>query len=370
MLDRALCEEVFREAVIECDPAARVRVALQREPVQGKAVIGLAVGKAALAMARGAGDVTRGLVVTNADDGLGVPAGWRVMVAGHPVADERSFHAGAEAVILMKSAEPDDVVLALISGGASALIEECRPGVSPDELRAKAAEKMASGASIHELNTLRISLSGIKGGQLADRSKAPVVTLVVSDVIGDDPRFVGSGPTVRDGDRPRVMERPDSAVRPDRVEIVAPMTSFGEAVHAGLTARGIASRRIVEPLAGDVADVARRLAAEPGVVVAWGEPSVVVPDLHGLGGRAQQLALELAREIRGSDRAGFIAGSDGIDGPGNAAGAFVDGLTWEAVLDPEGALARCDAGTALAAIGALVITGPTGINHADVMIVG
>jgi hydroxypyruvate reductase len=355
MLDRALCEEVFREAVIECDPAARVRVALQREPVRGKAVIGLAVGKAALAMARGAGEVSRGLVVTNADDGLGVPAGWRVMVAGHPVADERSFHAGAEAVILMKSADPDDVVLALISGGASALIEECRPGVSPDELRAKAADKMASGASIHELNTLRISLSGIKGGQLADRSKAPVVTLVVSDVIGDDPRFVGSGPTVRAG---------------DRAVVIAPMTSFGEAVHAGLTARGIASRRIAEPLAGDVADVARRLAAEPGVVVAWGEPSVVVPDAHGLGGRAQQLALELAREIRGSDRAGFIAGSDGIDGPGNAAGAFVDGLTWDAVVDPEGALARCDAGTALAAVGALVITGPTGINHADVMIVG
>lgn len=357
MLDRALCEQVFHEAVLACDPAARVRGALEREPVRGKAVIGLAAGKAALAMARGAGEVARGLVVTNADDGRGVPAGWRVLVAGHPVADDRSFHAGAEAVLLMRSADPDDVVLALISGGASALIEQGRRGVSPDELRARVAEKMASGASIRELNALRTSLSAIKGGQLAGHSKAPVVTLVVSDIIGDDPHLVGSGPTVRDGDRPRV-------------EIVAPMTSFGEAVHAGLTARGLACRRIAEPLAGDVGDVARRLAAEPGVVVGWGEPTVVVPAEHGLGGRAQQLALELARELRGTGRAAFVAGSDGIDGPGNAAGAFVDGLTWQAVADPDGALARRDAGTALAAIGALVITGPTGINHADVMIVG
>jgi hydroxypyruvate reductase len=360
MIERALCEAVFRDAIVACDPAARVRAALEREPVRGNRILGLSIGKAALAMARGAGAVARGLAVTNADDGRGVPAGWTVVVSTHPSVTERSVEAGAGAIRIVESATADDVVLALISGGASALVEQ-PASVGLDELRERVHTVMASGAPIHEINRVRTALSAIKGGKLAARSAAPVVTLVVSDVIGDDPHVIGSGPTVREG---------------DRVEVVAPMASFGEEIVAALAARGVPARRIAEPVADDVAVVAERLAAEPGVVVAWGEPTVRLPAHPGSGGRAQQLALELARHLRGSSRSAFVAGSDGLDGPSphTPAGAYVDGATWDAIagrgVDPDDARRRYDARPALAAVGALVVTGPTGINHADVMIVG
>ncbi len=319
MIERAVCEAVFREAVIACDPAAVVRDALALEPLVGREVIGLAIGKAALAMARGAGPVARGLVVTTVDDGRGVPDGWRVLCSTHPVVTDESIAAGAEAIWLVETAQLDDVVLALISGGASSLVEQPVQGVSLEQFRDRIHAVMASGAPIHEINRVRTELSAIKGGKLAARSAAPVVTLVVSDVIGDDPRVIGSGPTVRDG---------------SRVDVVAPMASFGAEVHEALLARSIEARRLVEPIADDVAAVADRLVAEPGVVVAWGEPTVRVPEPHGHGGRAQQLALELARRLRGSPRSAFVAGSDGIDGPSprGAAGAYVDGSTWDAIM--------------------------------------
>ncbi|HSK04982.1 MAG TPA: MOFRL family protein, partial [Kofleriaceae bacterium] len=127
-----------------------------------------------------------------------------------------------------------------------------------------------------------------------------------------------------------------------------------------------------------VAAAAHRLAALAPPFVAWGEPTLRVPADHGDGGRAQQFALTLAQLLRGSSRALLVAGTDGIDGPPpragrpSPAGAFIDGATWDAIIaagvDPALALARCDAGTALAAAGALFVPGPTGVNHADVVI--
>jgi glycerate 2-kinase len=359
MIERAICTSAFYAAVTACNPARRVREALAREPLRGREIIGLAVGKAALAMARGAGPVSRGLVIATSDDRQALPPGWALQISSHPVVDARSIDAGIEAIVVVESAAADDVVLALISGGASSLIEQPIAGVSLVEYRNSISALMAAGARIDELNALRSQLSAIKGGKLAARSKAPIVTLVVSDVIGDDPRLVGSGPTVRDG---------------ARVEVVAPMSSFGVAVGAALAAQGAPARRLHAPIADDVALVADRLAGESTPVIAWGEPTIRVPDEHGEGGRAQQLALELARRLRGTQRSAFVAGSDGIDGPSKAAGAYVDGSTWDAIsaarIDPELALRRCDAGTALDAVGALIVTGPTGINHADVVIVG
>ena len=358
VIERAICEAVFREAVVACDPAARVREALAREPLRGRKLIGFAVGKAAMAMARGAGPVARGLVVTIADAPPDHPAGWSVVAGSHPFPDETSIAAAQRAIDLVDSAQPDDVVLALISGGASSLLEQPIEGVTLDEYRECVREKMASGASIYELNTLRTKLSAIKGGKLAARSAAPIVTLVVSDVIGDDPRVIGSGPTVRDG---------------DRVEIIAPMASFGDAITKALGARGIAAQRIAEPIANDVAMVAQQLVTALGdrVLVAWGEPTVRLPERAGEGGRAQQLALELAKRVRGTNRSAFVAGSDGIDRSA-AAGAYVDGSTWDAIgaAEAERALAGFDSGSVLRRVGALVVTGPTGINHADIVIAG
>ncbi len=357
MVTRETCEAAFHAAVRACDPGNAVRLAMPRGPV-----VGLAIGKAAVAMARGAGPVSRGLAITVArgvDEPL--PSGWRVLLASHPVPDATSVAAAIAAQQLVESCTPDETLVCLISGGTSALVELPRDGLSLEELVERTSRAMAAGAAIRELNALRTELSAVKGGKLVADCKARVVTLIVSDVIGDDPRVIGSGTTIRDN--------AVASARADETTVVSPMASFGVAIATGLRAT-----YLPEPFAADVRDVADALAATSGLVVGWGEPTVHVPADHGEGGRAQQLALELAQRVRGTDRAAFIAGSDGIDGPTRAAGAFVDGSTWDAVIaagiDGEDALRRCDAGRALDAVGALVISGPTGINFGDVMIIG
>jgi len=357
VISRAVCEDVFRAAVAACDPTAPVREAVARLVPLERAVIGFAVGKAALAMARAAGPVARGIVVAPQLDGGLLPMGWTARDAAHPLPDERSVAAGAAVLELVQSAEPDELVLALISGGASSLIEQ--PTVPLALYREHIAEVMASGVPIGRLNEVRTSLSNLKGGKLARASRAPMVTLAVSDVIGDDPVVIGSGPTT-----------PGS-----RYQVVMPMRSFFHAACAELERRRIVLPEQNDPLRGLIELLAPAL--ERGIY--WGEPTVVVPAEHGIGGRAQQLALALAAQIAGTDQSAFVVGSDGIDGPAPPgrrapAGAYVDGTTWAAIeaagLDPADALNRRDAGTALAAVDALVITGPTGINHADLVIIG
>jgi hydroxypyruvate reductase len=358
MVTRAECEAAFHAAVKACDPGNAVRLAMPRG--NGVELVGLAIGKAAVAMARGAGPFSRGLVVTVPHGAHGLeeplPSGWRLMLASHPVPDASSVAAAIAAQQLVESCTADETLVCLISGGTSSLVEMPRDDLTLEELVEKTSRAMAAGASIRELNALRTELSAVKGGKLVAGCRGRVVTLIVSDVIGDDPHVIGSGTTVRD----------DAA---DETIIVSPMASFGVAIATGLRASYLA-----EPFATDVRDVADALAATSGLVVGWGEPTVHVPPDHGAGGRAQQLALELAQRLRGSDRVAFIAGSDGIDGPTRAAGAFVDGSTWDAIgaagIDGEDALRRCDAGRVLDAVGALVISGPTGINFGDVMIVG
>lgn len=394
----------FGEAVSACDPARRVAAALAHEG--DGPWIGIAAGKAALAMARGA-PVDRGIAVTGGAPGA-APPGWRAIAAGHPDPDERSVDAGRAVRALVGAATADQRVLALVSGGASAMLE--LPRVPLAELRAIVHALMAGGAPIHELNAVRGALSELKAGQLAAGCAARILTLVTSDVVGDDLAVIGSGPTIgpwlaQPGapvdvgalaeqrrctaieilDRhaiavPPVLARPIASrfvTRDDRAVLIAGLAAFAEATRDALATRGIPARWLEEPLAGDVAQVAARLAAEPAPFVAHGEPTLIVPADHGEGGRAQQLALMLARAFRGTTRAALVAGSDGIDGPRPRvrpapAGAFVDGDTWEAIraagIDPDAALARCDAGTALDAAGALFVPGPTGVNHADVVI--
>lgn len=349
MIPRAVCEEVFRAAVAACEPAARVHEAVARLVPRDKAVLGVAIGKAALAMARGAGPVVKGIAVAPQLDGAALPLGWTARDAAHPIPDERSFAAGDAVMELVARAAPDDVVLVLISGGATSLVEQ--PTVA--DYVARVREAMASGMAIAELNAMRTSMSRIKGGGLARASKAPVITLAVSDVIGDDLGVIGSGPSV------------PCAV----AEVIAPMRSFSEAARDALAARGLVLPFHQEPMRGQVTSLDRG--------IHWGEPTLVVPADHGEGGRAQQLALDMARRLRGTDQCAFVVGSDGVDGPPPAsrpapAGAYVDGTTWDAVGDAAAAraLERRDAGSVLAAVGALVITGPTGINHADLALVG
>lgn len=368
---------------------------------------GIAVGKGAETMMWGAGAMTAGVCITN-HAVTELPSGWRAIEAPHPHPDERS-EAAARAVreLVDERATDEDVVVALISGGASAMLEE--PRVPLAELRAIVAALMAAGAPIEELNVVRTALSSIKGGQLALDCGARIITLVASDVVDDPLALVGSGPTIgpwlecspadvgalaeqRRTGAIAILERHGLAVpdalrgaipsrlvtRGDRASLVSGMKDCAYAMVKGLKHQGVNVRMLAEPMRGDARAIADRLAAEPGPVLAWGEPTLQLPATPGEGGRMQQLALELARRIAGSRRCVFAIGSDGADGPApvarpQPAGAFVDGATWGSIvaagLDPERALARCDAGTALDRVGALVITGPTHINHADIVVV-
>jgi glycerate 2-kinase len=391
-LTRAVAESAFVRAVIACDPTRLVREAIMLPPT-----LALAVGKAALAMARGAGPVTRGLAIAPADDGRGLPSGWHLMVGAHPVPDQRSLAAGDAALSLFEAATPNDLVLALISGGASSLME--MPRVPFEDYRELTSAVMAAGADISVLNLVRTALSNIKGGGLVAGCAARVITLAISDVVGDDLAVIGSGPTISPTESGNPAARALVSVRmlgiepPVLVELAsrpyrAPATRIGDIARvvgpmrafSSAAAEALGDVRVLEdPLAGEIESCAARLAAKQGALVAWGEPTLIVPEDHGEGGRSQQLALLLARAMRGTDRAALVVGSDGVDGPAPAhrpapAGAFVDGATWDAILaaglDPEAALARRDAGTVLHVVGALVVTGPTGINHADLVIVG
>jgi glycerate 2-kinase len=370
----ALLRAIFTDAVAALDPETRVRAALAGEAWPGEVVVA-AVGKAAIAMARGAVGVgTRGLVV--APPGVaadGVP--WSVVRASHPVPDASSEAAGRALLALTASVPADGTLLALISGGASALAAVPREGLTLADKVAATSAAMASGMPIGELNALRTSLSAIKGGRLAQACPARVVTLVASDVVGDDVGAVGSGPTVVPE---AVIEALPQALREarrrDRVRCIAGVADLAA---AALAVAPVPARLWTGALTGDVADVARRaveqLDAGPGLIVASGEPTLRLPPRPGQGGRARHLALLLARALAG--RTGvtcLVAGSDGVDGTGPAAGAVVDGATWArlaaAGIDGDAALAACDSGPALAAIGAEVITGPTGVNHADLLL--
>ena len=395
MLTRALAHAVFTEAVAACDPTVLVASALADLASLDGRRLAIAAGKAALAMARGTGSVARGIAIAPADDGEPLPAGWERMIASHPVPDDRSVAAGEAALALAEGAGPDDLLLVLISGGASSLMES--PRIALAEYRGITSAVMASGAPIHELNLVRSALSRVKGGGLVARCAARVVTLAISDVLDDDLTVIGSGPSIapvapiaaratdvlqrRGIAVPAALETEESS--PPRIgdvsRVIAGNAAFSTAAVSALAKRSLWASRSSAPLAGDVERCAAQVLAEPGIVVAWGEPTVAVPGDHGEGGRAQHLALLLARGLRGGDRAALVIGSDGIDGPPPAgrptpAGAFVDGTTWDAIvaagIDPERALERRDAGTALAAVRALVVTGPTGINHADLVLLG
>jgi glycerate 2-kinase len=449
---RRRLEQAFRASLAAVDPAARVRQALARPQVAAivarRPLVVAAVGKAAVPMARAvtAMQPDAGLVVTASLGGLaggrdhphigtdapaspsgGAVHGLPVIVGDHPVPGEASVEAGRALWALAASLPADGVLLALVSGGASALAEVPADGLSLDDLVGAVRALASRGAPIGEVNALRRGLSQLKGGRLALACAAPVVTIAISDVVGDDVDTIGSGPTVgpwtagegrahepvvdlagheaalrarardlarrhfaRGGMPPAAEDHLAAAVPPrgvirrdsDVVVLAAGLATLRRAAAQAVRAAGLEPIVMQQDLAGDVDECAGRVvnAAERlgrgQVLIAGGEATVALPVQPGWGGRAQHLALLLARRWIGrAERAALIVGSDGVDGPGpNApAGAFVDGTTWDAMyargIDPIGAIDRFDAGTALAAAGALVVTGPTGVNHADLVMV-
>jgi glycerate 2-kinase len=404
-MNAELLRSLFAGALERVAPAGPTARALAGLELAGEVVL-LATGKAALAMAAGA------------EEALAARIAARVVVApllpeprpgffqsAHPVPDERSEAAGRALLAAAAAARPDQEVVALISGGGSSLSAVPAEGLTLADKAAAIGRLAAAGVPIGEMNCVRRHLSALKGGRLARASRARVTTLVVSDVIGDALCEVASGPTVPDptsfADARAVVERwtgwdgipapvRDNLLaarveglgpgeRPgDRAMLLLGLDSLVEAACEEARASRIAVARTSGRIEGEVIGAARTLAgqirrnARGRVLVAGGEATVVLPERPGVGGRAHQLALLLAGELRGTSATVLVAGSDGMDGNSGAAGAVVDGTTWDAIaargLDPAAHLAACNAATALGVVGAQILTGPTGVNHCDLVL--
>ena len=320
----------------------------------------LAVGKAAAAMAKPAHErfAAPTLAVTkhgHSEQGLA----FDVLESAHPVPDASSLAAGARLLAEVTKAPPGSHLLLLVSGGASALAEAPRPGITLADITALNRELLASGQDIATMNATRTRLSRIKGGGLLSQfNGARVTVLAISDTSGDQIETIGSGIGLCP---PRPGLICDTRIVASNA--VARAAAATKAQSLGMSVHGNA-----ETLYDDVAAAAllmtRTLPTAPGLMIWGGEPTAVLPPNPGQGGRNQALALHMAQAIRGrSDLSVLVAGTDGSDGPTTAAGGLVDGTTWD---DSAAAFLRsADSGSYLATHAALFTTGPTGTNVMD-----
>lgn len=326
----------------------------------------LAVGKAAGAMAQAAldrfGNVPA-LVVTKDGHGTGLPDHVQLIEASHPVPDTRSLQGGRALRSAVEQMTAGSHLLLLVSGGASALAEDPVPGQTLDDLTTLNQRLLSAGLDIGAMNVERRKLSQIKGGGLLSRfNGAKVTVLAISDVPGDDLGVIGSG----------IGSCPESSGFGFDAKIVASNASARAAACADARTRGLQVLSNEEALHDDLDHLATRIGARlrdmpTGVMILGGEPTVVLPENPGRGGRNQALALALAREVHGaSDLTIVVGGTDGTDGPTDAAGAVVDGSTW--APEAEAALAAADSGSFLESRGALLTTGPTGTNVMDLLV--
>ncbi|MEP5155540.1 DUF4147 domain-containing protein [Planktotalea sp.] len=338
----------------------------------GKPTHVLAVGKAALAMFRGLPhdwQITVPSVIVTKTDHLGTAQlGKNVdaVEASHPVPDQASLSAGQKVLDFVKSCNDQAQLLMLVSGGASSLVEHLKEGVAFDELERLNLAALGDGSDIAEINRRRKQISAIKDGLLLEEFQGlNVTTLVISDVCGDGVGVIGSG----------IGAAPQSPSFDYSSHIVA---SNALARSAVVQAADEANLEIVssqENLYDRVSTVADLIAREvqngpAGIYIYGGEPTVILPENPGQGGRNQALALELAKRFRGaSGITGLVAGTDGSDGPTNAAGGFFDCLSFDVAEGADDALQQADSATFLAKTGNQVVTGPTGTNVMDLAII-
>lgn len=376
---------------------------------------GKASGRMALALERVLGRrLDGGLVVVK--HGQAVPTKRiRLLEAAHPFPDRAGQNASTSLLALVQTLAANDLLLVLLSGGASSLLPAPAPGVTLSDKRRVTEKLLKSGASIQEINAVRKHLSLIKGGRLAAATKARVVSLILSDVIGNDLSSIGSGPTAPDsssyrdacsilrryhlwktipdgvrqhlqkGRQGRIAETPkhgDAIFRRVQNHIIGDNVATVAAVAQAARDAGLATTVLSTTLIGEARDAARNFVAvagkivalkttrrQPSCVIAGGELTVTVRG-EGCGGRAQEFALAAALEIEGLEHvwvAGF--GTDGIDGPTDVAGAVADGQTVARArqmgLEPSRALTQNDSYNFFKKLGGHIITGPTGTNVND-----
>lgn len=371
-------------------------------PGKGRTLL-VAAGKAAWQMAKAAvevlGRVDGGVVVTKYDHVKGEIPGVVCCEAGHPVPDENSFSATAKALALVEGLSEEDTVLFLLSGGGSALFE--KPLLPGEELQDITKQLLACGADIVEMNTIRKRLSAVKGGRFAQAcAPARVYSIVLSDILGDPLDMIASGPAYPDsstcGQARAIAEKYGLRLSEQAVALLGretpkELTNVTARITGSVRELCAAAARECEALGYKPVLLTDRLCCEAreagsflasvlrthggkGEKLAFlaGGETVVHLTGNGLGGRNQELALASAPGIEGLKAAVFSVGSDGTDGPTDAAGGYVDGDTMQALrdkgLDLFRILADNDAYHALEAVNGLIMTGPTGTNVNDVAV--
>ena len=380
-------------------PDEAVKRALREMKRPKGRLILVAAGKAAWQMAKAASDTLAadaGIVVTKYDHVMAELPGIVCFEAGHPVPDQNGFDAAAKAVELVSGLTADDLVLFLLSGGGSALFEA--PLIPGDELQDITKQLLACGADIVEINTIRKRLSRVKGGKFAEICKpARVFTIVLSDIIGDPLDMIASGPAYPDSstcqDALALVSKYGlrmSAEALDLLRIETPklldnvttmvtgsVRELCKAVAAKCEELGYKPEILTDCLDCEARDAGKMLAEKAAAAAGKGEKLAFIAGgetvVHltgtGLGGRNQELALAAAPVIAGLPAAVFSFGSDGTDGPTDAAGGYIDGdslaLLSAKGLDVQAVLADNDAYHALKDIGGLIMTGPTGTNVND-----
>ena len=396
-------DAIIRAAIAAVLPDEAVRRALKGRHFPGRVLL-VAAGKAAWQMARAAvealGPVDAGVVVTKYGHVQGQLPGVACYEAGHPVPDENSFRATQAALDLVAGAKETDTVLFLLSGGGSALFE--KPLIPGGELQDITQQLLACGADIVEMNTIRKRLSAVKGGRFALAcAPARVYSVVLSDILGDPLDMIASGPAVPDrstcaqaqaiaetyglrlSGAARACLQQETPKALDNVEtyITGSVRELCAAAAAACGQLGYKPVLLTDHLDCEAREAGRFLAdiarthAGRGQATAYlaGGETVVRLTGHGLGGRNQELALAAAPGLAGLPAAVFSVGSDGTDGPTDAAGGYVDGDTAAALaargLDAGAVLADNDAYHALQAVDGLIVTGPTGTNVNDVAVV-
>ncbi|MFA4662577.1 glycerate kinase type-2 family protein [Pyrococcus kukulkanii] len=425
---KELALELVKEAINAADPYKAVKRVVKVQGnkliVEGKeflikgGVYVIAFGKAACEMARAIEEIVEvkdGVAVTKY--GYGKPLKKiRVIEAGHPIPDENSIKGAEEALRILEKTNEDDIVFVLISGGGSALFELPEDGITLEDLKRTNELLITSGATIHEINTVRKHISKIKGGKLAKRIRGTGIALIISDVVGDNLEAIASGPTVKDPttfeDAKRILDlygiwekvpesvrtviekgmkgEIDETLKEDLPNIynflIASNSKSCEAIVKKAKEKGFDAHIVTTVLEGEareagifIASIAKEIAERgrpfrpPVVLVFGGETTVTIRGESGKGGPNQEIALSASRKIRGLNITLVAFDTDGTDGPTDAAGGIVDGETYEKLrsegIDVEECLFTHNAYEALKRVGALLFTGPTGTNVNSIVIV-
>ncbi|MBQ9855890.1 MAG: glycerate kinase [Clostridia bacterium] len=404
MLLRSHAEEIIEKSIRAVMPDTAVKRALSGRVFSGRVVL-VSAGKAAWQMAKAAWDemedaIDAGVVVTKYGHSMGAIGPFQIFEAGHPVPDENSFLAAQAAIDLVSDLTENDTVLFLLSGGGSALFE--KPLVDGETLKDITSQLLASGADIVEINTIRKRLSMVKGGRFAEIcAPAKVFSVVLSDILGDPLDMIASGPAYPDAstseDAVRISQKYDLRMSDDvrlllkdetpksldniETHITGSVRELCRAAQSACVSLGYETVILTDELCCEAREAGSFLASilkthrdtDRNLAFIAGGETVVHLKGTGKGGRNQELVLSAAEALDGyKNMAVFSVGSDGTDGPTDAAGGYADGDTRMAIekagFSVFDILKNNDAYTALKAADGLIFTGPTGTNVNDVAV--